>query len=382
MPIPLDLPTLRIIWWVLLGFLLIAFAVTDGFDFGVGMLLHRVAKTDEERRVVLNTVAPVWEGNQIWFILSGGMIFAAWPEIYAVSFSGFYFAMLLILFALILRPVGFKYRSKITNPRWRAFWDFCLFIGGFVPALIFGVAVGNVLQGVPFHYDDNLQSYYTGTLIQLLNPFALLCGALSVVMFIMHGGIYLAIKTTHFIQYRATKYASVGAILTLVIFALGGLWIAQGISGYVLSSPVAWDGPSNPLHKKVITQMSAWLTNYSTYPMFKLAPLCGLIAPIIALILVKLKFYRTALVASALSIGGIIATVGLSMFPFILPSSEQPNMSLLLWDASSTRTSLFIMLIAAIVFIPLILFYTTWIYYVMRGKVTPEYIRDNQKSSY
>src|SRR3990167_5449502 len=142
---------LRLIWWALLGVLLAGFAITDGFDLGIGMLLPWVARTDNERRVVLNTIGPVWEGNQVWFVLGGGAVFAAWPLLYAVSFSGFYFAMLLVLLALILRPVGFKYRSKLPNLTWRQTWDTCLFIAGLAPALLFGVAIGNVLQGVPFN---------------------------------------------------------------------------------------------------------------------------------------------------------------------------------------------------------------------------------------
>ena len=144
-----DYTTLRLIWWVLLGVLLIGFAVSDGFDLGVGALLPFVAKTDTERRIAINTIGPVWEGNQVWLILGGGAIFAAWPVLYALSFSGFYLAMFLVLFALILRPVGFKYRSKREGVAWRRNWDWALFVGGAVPALIFGVAVGNTLQGVP-----------------------------------------------------------------------------------------------------------------------------------------------------------------------------------------------------------------------------------------
>lgn len=184
---PLDYETLRVIWWLLLGILLIGFAVMDGFDLGVAMWLPWLAKTDIERRILINSIGATWEGNQVWFILGGGAIFAAWPALYALSFSGFYFAMLLVLLALILRPVGFKYRSKLADPRWRSFWDYALFVGGFVPALIFGVAIGNVLQGVPFHFDEYLRPFYTGSFLDLLNPFALLCGLLSVLMLAMHG---------------------------------------------------------------------------------------------------------------------------------------------------------------------------------------------------
>src|SRR5579863_5185627 len=161
---------LRLIWWALLGVLLIGFAIMDGFDLGAAILLPFVGRTDAERRVAINTVGPVWEGNQVWLILGGGAIFAAWPPLYAVAFSGFYLAMFLVLCALILRPAGFKYRSKVSNPAWRRVWDWALFVGGLVPALIFGVAFGNVLRGVPFRFDDTLRMTYEGTLFGLLNP--------------------------------------------------------------------------------------------------------------------------------------------------------------------------------------------------------------------
>src|SRR5690606_31451181 len=176
----IDYETLRLVWWLLLGVLLIAFAVMDGFDLGTQTLLPFVAKSDIERRVVINAVGPVWEGNQVWLILGGGAIFAAWPPLYAVSFSSFYLAMFAILAALILRPVGFKYRSKRESETWRRNWDWALFVGGAVPTLIFGVAVGNVLLGIPFRFDNDLRIFYEGTtLFELLKPFALLCGLVS-----------------------------------------------------------------------------------------------------------------------------------------------------------------------------------------------------------
>jgi len=184
----LDYGTLRVIWWLLLGVLLVGFAVMDGFDLGVGMLLPIVGRTNIERRVIINTIAPVWEGNQVWIILGAGALFAAWPAVYALAFSGFYFAMLLVLAGLILRPVGFKYRSKIESETWRTVWDTALFLGGFIPAFIFGVALGNILQGTPFHFDITLRAFYTGSFWGLLNPFAILCGLVSVFMLAMHGG--------------------------------------------------------------------------------------------------------------------------------------------------------------------------------------------------
>ncbi|MGD9298976.1 MAG: cytochrome d ubiquinol oxidase subunit II, partial [Thiohalocapsa sp.] len=172
----LDYEILKLVWWLLVGVLFIGFAVTDGMDMGVGTLLPFLGKNDAERRVIINTVGPHWDGNQVWLITAGGAIFAAWPLVYGAAFSGFYFAMLLALFALFFRPVGFDYRSKIENKAWRNAWDWGLFIGGAVPALVFGIAFGNLLQGVPFHLDELLRPYYTGSFFALLNPFALLAG--------------------------------------------------------------------------------------------------------------------------------------------------------------------------------------------------------------
>lgn len=379
---PIDYPTLRIIWWLLIGILLIAFAIMDGFDLGIGMLLHRVAKKDSERRLVINTVGPVWEGNQVWLILGAGAIFAAWPALYALSFSGFYFAMLLVLVGLIVRPVGFKYRSKIDSSKWRALWDLALFIGGFVPALVFGIAMGNVLQGVPFYFDETLRAFYNGSLISLFNPFALLCGLLSVTMLCMHGATFLGIKTTGEVQRRAKNYGRFAALLTIGLFACAGWWVMYHLQGYVITSSIVTDGPSNPLHKEVLLKAGAWLTNYYQYPLLWLAPLWGFVGSFFAFILMSFNCFRSAWLASALSISGIIAAVGVSMFPFMLPSSSQPNMSLLVWDASSSHVTLFIMLMVVVIFLPLIVMYTSWVYYVLRGKLTEKYISENKNSVY
>lgn len=233
----LTFVALKLIWWVLVGVLLIGFAIMDGHDMGVGTLLPFVGKGDTERRVVINTIAPHWDGNQVWFITGGGAIFAAWPFVYATAFSGFYWAMLAVLWALFFRPVGFDYRSKIENPTWRQTWDIGLFIGGFVPPVIFGVAFGNLLQGVPFHFDDTLMPYYTGTFWGLLNPFALLCGLVSSAMITFHGAVYLMLRTEKEIYDRARTAASIFGPLALILFALAGVWLAYGgIGGYKITS--------------------------------------------------------------------------------------------------------------------------------------------------
>lgn len=379
----IDYEILRVIWWLLLGVVLIGFAVTGGFDLGTGALLPFVAKTDIERRVVINSIGPVWEGNQVWLILGGGAIFAAWPPLYAVSFSGFYLAMFATLFALILRPVGFKYRSKRESTAWRTGWDWALFIGGFVPALIFGVAIGNVLQGVPFHLNDDLRIFYDGTtLFELLNPYAILCGLVSVAMLIMHGAAWLVLKTDGPVAARARAFGSIAALATSVLFALGGVFLWLGIDGYRFTSDIVTDGPSNPLSKTVEVASGVWFSNYAAHLWMMLAPALGLVFPLVAFILFRARKEVLALLSSSLAIFGIISTVGLTMFPFILPSSVDPKSSLTVWDASSSHMTLFIMLVVALIFIPIIVAYTSWVYRVLWGKVDEKAIRDDSGHAY
>jgi cytochrome d ubiquinol oxidase subunit II len=378
----LDYETLRIIWWVLLGVLLIGFAAMDGFDLGVGTLLPFIGKTDIERRIIINTIGPVWEGNQVWLILGGGAIFAAWPPLYAVSFSGFYLAMFAILFALILRPVGFKFRSKRDSVAWRTGWDWALFIGGFVPSLIFGVAVGNVLQGVPFRFNDDLQIFYDGTFFGLLNPFALLCGVISLTMLIMHGSAWLVLKTTGVVQARARAYGSVAALLTSVLYVVAGVISWYWVSGYKITSAVVTGGPSNPLRKAVELDHGAWFVNYMNYPVLLIAPALGILGPLLLFVLFRSKREVAPLLIGKLSIFGIISSVGVSMFPFILPSSADPRSSLTVWDASSSHMTLFIMLVVTLIFLPLIVAYTSWVYKVLWGKVEQRDIEDESNHAY
>ncbi|ONG56357.1 cytochrome d ubiquinol oxidase subunit II [Pseudoroseomonas deserti] len=373
----LDYPTLRLIWWVLLGVLLIGFAATDGFDLGVGALLPFVGRTDLERRVAINTIGPVWEGNQVWLILGGGAIFAAWPQLYAVSFSGFYLAMFVVLAALILRPVGFKYRGKRDDPRWRAAWDWALFTGGFVPALIFGVAVGNVLQGVPFRLTDEYGIRYEGSFFGLLNPFALLCGLLSLSMMVMHGGAWLSLKATGPVAARGRRYGSIAALAALGLFAFCGLLTWLWLGGYRITSPIDPAGPSAPLLKEVTRDGASWLANYATYPWMLIAPVAGFLGILGAFLGLRAGREVSTLLCSKLATFGIISTAGLSMFPFLLPSSLDPRSSLTVWDSSSSHLTLFIMLVATAIFLPLILAYTAWVYRVLWGKVSEASVRDS-----
>ncbi|MDM0058067.1 cytochrome d ubiquinol oxidase subunit II [Variovorax fucosicus] len=378
----LGYDTLRLIWWALIGVLLVGFAITDGFDLGSGILLPFAARTDVERRVVINSVGPVWEGNQVWLIVGGGAIFAAWPQLYAVSFSGFYLAMFVILTALILRPVAFKFRSKREEPAWRARWDWVLFFSGFVPALIFGVAMGNVLQGVPFRFSGDMHIFYDGSFFGLLNPFALLCGLVSVAMMVMHGAAWLVLKTEGPVAARARQYGMVAAVLTVALYALAGVMLWGYIGGYRITSPVDAIGPSNPMLKTAELHAGAWFLNYAAHPWTLAAPAAGFVGALGALLALALRRGGLALLAAALSIAGIILSVGASMFPFILPSSIDPRASLTVWDSSSSHLTLFIMLVVTGIFIPLIVAYTTWVYHVLWGKVDEAAIREESGHAY
>ena len=374
--------TLRIVWWALIGVLLIGFAVTDGFDLGAGMLLPFAARNDLERRIVINSVGPVWEGNQVWLLLGGGAIFAAWPQLYAVSFSGFYLAMFAILSALILRPVAFKFRSKREEPSWRARWDGVLFFSGFVPSLIFGVAIGNVLQGVPFRFSEDMHIFYDGGFFGLLNPFALLCGLVSVAMLVMHGAAWLVFKTEGAVAARARSFGMLAAVLAVVLYAAAGVWLAFGIGGYRISSVVDGVGPSNPMLKTVELHAGAWMANYAAHPWTLAAPVLGFVGALAALAALAARRGGLALLGAAVAIAGIILSVGASMFPFILPSSIDPRASLTVWDSSSSHLTLFIMLVVTAIFIPIIVAYTSWVYYVLWGKVDADAIRDDSSHAY
>ena len=374
--IPLDYESLRLIWWLLLGVLLIGFAIMGGRDLGVGALLPFAARTDDERRLLLNLIGPTWEGNQVWLVLGGGAIFAAFPPLYAVSFSGFYLAMIVILLALILRPVGFKFRGKIEDARWRAIWDWGLFIGGFVPALIMGVAVGNVLLGAPFHFDDSMRIFYTGNFFQLLMPFALLAGLVSVGMIATHGATLIVGRTGGAMAERARTYGVWTGVATMVLFALGGVWVAF-MNGYVVTSTIDPNGPINPLGKTVELVQGGWLSNYGTYPWMIAAPVIGFAGMALAVLGLMGRYRWRAYLGSSAGIFGIVATAGVSTFPFFLPSSTMPNAGLTLWDASSSHMTLFVMLLATLVFLPIVLIYTAWVFRVMRGTVSGESLTKN-----
>ncbi|ATV41998.1 cytochrome d ubiquinol oxidase subunit II [Pectobacterium brasiliense] len=378
----LDYETLRLIWWGLIGLLFIGFAITDGFDMGVGILLRLLGKNDTERRVMINVIAPHWDGNQVWLITAAGALFAAWPMVYAAAFSGFYFAMILVLAALFFRPVGFDYRSKLENQRWRNMWDWGIFIGSFVPTLVFGIALGNLLQGVPLSVDMYLRLTYHGGFFGLLNPFGLLAGVVSVAMIVAHGAIYLQMRTTEALQRRAQKTVLIASALMSLTFLLAGLWVLFGIDGYVITSTLDKAAPSNPLNKEVVQQAGAWLTNFTAHPALWAIPALGVVLPWFTCLFSRVNRCGWGFLTSSLTIVCVILTAGITLFPFVMPSSFDPNVSLTIWDATSSQLTLQVMTILACIFVPTILLYTSWCYYKMFGRIDARYIEANKHSVY
>ena len=378
----IDYEFLRIIWWVLVIVLLIGFSVTDGFDMGVTALLPVAGKKEVEKRIMINSIAPHWDGNQVWLLTAGGAIFAAWPIVYSVAFSGFYIALFLVLAALFFRPIGFEYRAKIDNPTWRAVWDWGLFAGGFVPAFVFGVAFGNLLQGVPFELNELSQVTYTGSFFALLNPFALLCGVLSLAMLVTHGANWLQMKTTAELRNRARAITQVGALVTLITFVLAGVWLSFK-EGYVVTSVLDHFAPSSPASgKEVAVEVGAWFKNFNETPALWIFPALVVIGALLNVVASKANRCGFAFFFSVLTMAGVIITAAVSMFPFVMPSSTHPAQSLLMWDATSSELTLTLMFYLALVFVSISLLYTIWSYYKMFGRLDESFVEDNKNTLY
>lgn len=378
----IDYEFLRIIWWVLVIVLLMGFSVTDGFDMGVTALLPVAGKKEVEKRIMINSIAPHWDGNQVWLLTAGGAIFAAWPIVYSVAFSGFYIALFLVLAALFFRPIGFEYRAKIDNPTWRAVWDWGLFAGGFVPALVFGVAFGNLLQGVPFELNELSQVTYTGSFFALLNPFALLCGVLSLAMLVTHGANWLQMKTTAELRNRARAITQIGALVTLITFVLAGVWLSFK-EGYVVTSVLDHFAPSSPASgKEVAVEVGAWFKNFNETPALWIFPALVVIGALLNVVASKANRCGFAFFFSVLTMAGVIITAAVSMFPFVMPSSTHPAQSLLMWDATSSELTLTLMFYLALVFVSISLLYTIWSYYKMFGRLDESFVEDNKNTLY
>jgi cytochrome bd ubiquinol oxidase subunit II len=322
---------LQIIWFLLIGVLLVGYAILDGFDLGVGVLHLFIARDDQERRVVLNSIGPVWDGNEVWLLTGGGAIFAAFPKVYATVFSGFYLALVLVLTCLVLRAVSLEFRSKQESPRWRTAWDVAFAVGSIGPALLFGVAVGNVLRGVPISADGE----FAGSFFGLLNPFALAVGLLSLTMFVMQGSAWLMMKTTGELRARATavaKFSWIGFV---------ALWIAvTAFSRF--AAPHLWN-------------------NY-VYAIAWIAPTLFVIATVTFPLAVRSGASGRAFAASSISIAALIGIMGQGLFPYMVPSFGDLANSLTVANASSTALTLKTMLVIALIGMPFVVGYTIYIY--------------------
>ena len=329
-----------------------------------------VGKSDAERRVIINTVGATWEGNQVWLILLGGAIFAIWPSVYATLFSGLYVAMMLVLFALFFRPAGFDYRSKLDNPQWRNAWDWGLFIGGTLPPVLLGVLAGNLVLGLPFHLEEDLRPVYDGSFWGLLSPFALLCGVVCLIGTTFHGALFLKCRTEGVLYQRSTQAVQFLGLALLVGLALAAAWAFLGIPRPEIIHMGAGDAPSNPLHKSVIAAGASWAQHFMHYPWMWLAPLLGFVSLTLAWLLGKGQSRLLAFSLCSLGIAGILLTLGFALFPFLLISTTDPVSSLTLWDSTSSHLTLLWAFWITVVFLPIVLLYTRWVYKVMWGNVT------------
>ncbi len=380
----LDYNFLQIIWWVLIGIVLIIYATTAGYDAGVTMIMPFL-RHETDRRVVLNTSAPVWDGNMTWIVFAGGGLFVVWPVVYSTAFSGCYAAMLCILWAFFFRATGFDYRGKINKHLWRRFWDIGLFVSGALPVFIFGLLLGNCLLGMPFHFDaKTFRSFYSGNFGQLFSFFSVLTAIISVVMTLMHGAAYIQRRTESHLREMAHKLFYVFSVLILISFTIAGFWVAYQIKGYVLVSSAA-NPTLYPLDNVVTQNTGAWIKSYLTYP-WKFYP------PVIAYLSLFLALwanYRRRIVlcfwASAIAIGGIIATAGATLFPFIMPSSTHINESLTVWNATSSQYALNVMLYVGVVLLAIILCYKIFAFHTLWSRkktITRADIEGNDPSYY
>ncbi len=333
------MPDLASIWYLLVGVLLVGYAVLDGFDLGAGTLHLFVARDDDERRTVMRAIGPVWDGNEVWLLTAGGALFAAFPPVYATVFSGFYLALILLLLALIFRAVSLEFRSKVESAGWRRAWDAAFAIGSFLPALLFGVAIGNVLRGVPLDAAGD----YRGGLIGLLNPFALAVGLLALSMFVMQGATWLTLKTTGAVQARSRRAA------TFAWPAFAILWVVVTLYSHVDASHL-WGNFDNPLAWLV---PAAFVVVAGTYPVALRAGREGL-----------------AFALSSLSIVSLIGIMGVGLYPNLLPALGDATRSLTVTNASSSNLTLSAMLVIALIGMPIVLVYTAFIYWRFRGKVS------------
>lgn len=330
---------LNTVWFILIAVLYIGFFILEGFDFGVGILMPFLGKDDTERRVIINTIGPHWDANEVWLLTAGGATFAAFPDWYATMFSGFYLALLLLLLALILRGVAFEFRSKDSRLIWRTRWDWAIFIGSLLPALLLGVAFANLVRGVPIDADMN----YVGSFFTLLNPYALLGGIALVLMCTFHGAIFLSLKTTGVVLERAKRAASrfwLPVVLVLVVFT---------IATYIVTDVLARLG-INP----------------------GIVPIFGMVAMLLAGYLIRRSRTGWAFIMSSFTILAALVTMFMILYPRVMISSLNSLWSLTIYNASSSPYTLQVMTIVAVIFVPVMLIYQGWSYFIFRKRIVAD----------
>ncbi len=380
----IDYTLLKVLWWVIMGVVLIIYATTAGFDLGVTMIMPFLRK-ETHRRIALNTSAPTWDGNQTWLVFIGGGLFVTWPVVFGTSFSGLYAAFLLVLWPFFLRPPGYEYRNKINSHLWRRLWDVALLISAFFPTFIFGVAMGNALLGFPFHFDPiNLREFYTGNFWGLLSGFGVLCGFVSVFMLLMHGSVHLARRTEGKLHLRCQSLHLIFSGVVLILFTYAGHLVRYKIMGYTLvSSPL--NPTYHPLANVVTRQVGAWMASYKVYPWKVLAPILVYLSITASLWAGRRKAFNASFWFSVLAVGSIVATAGFALFPFLMPSSTNPNESLTVWNATSSQYALNMMLHVGVFLLIIILAYKIFAYRSIWHKkptINEQDLEDNEHTFY
>lgn len=391
------LTTLQILGWLAVGLSIFFVAATAGFDFGAGILSKFVGKTDDEKRTIINAVAPTWDGNQVWFIIAGGLLFAVFPQVYASSFSGLYFAILLVLWALFLRPVAFEYRHKIDSDKWRGWWDWMLLMGSLLPVLVMGVAVGNIYLGFPIQYDETARLIYGSVvdggyssmwynLVMLLTPFALYFGIFAVVMILMHGAAYCAFRTGGVVRQRCQKLVRVFSVLFFLMFLGAAFWLVwpKGFQWNAQGLPHFSSALNYPWTSGDFIRQDTWYHNYFQHIWMWIAPIVALMGALTAFSQSGKGNDRGAFVGSVGAVLGSVFTMGFALFPFLMPSYADPKFSLTLFNASSSTASLVAIEIVAAIMFPVICMYTYYVYSKMwkDRRITPEEVQEKAHELY
>jgi cytochrome bd ubiquinol oxidase subunit II len=365
-----DYDSIRVIWWLFLGLLLAGFAALDGIVLGLAAIFRFVAQTEPERGALVGVIKPTWDFNQLWLILGTGAAFAAWPLLFAASFSALRIAFWAVMFASILRSAGFGLRSLRIAARWRNALDLALCVGGIVPALLLGIAFGNLFLGIRFHFDAAQRVIHTGEFLDLFTPFTLLCGMVSLSMMVLHGACYAAKRIDEPAARRARHAGIAAAGFFVIAFIAAGFFVIFSLEGYRVLGGIDHAGPLDPAKHAVWLSPGAWLDNYIKWPFMWGAPLTALISALISCWLLLLRWTRAAFAASCLVSVGTIFTAGFAMFPFLMPSSDNARHSLTVWEASSSEQVLRIALIVGTALILLALAGVAWGLLALRRRGT------------